>query len=778
MAFLNPMLLSLGLACVAVPILIHILMRRKRQPIAWGAMQFLLQAYQQQRKRLRLEQILLLASRCLIIALLALALGKPVIGSIREGLASPSRTLYIVLDNSLTQQTTPAGEANGLARAKEQAITALNELDMQRGDRAALVLAGSPVQSVVLPPASDLAQVRRLIEQTEATDSAADLAGAMEAVRGAIASERADSQNAGTDAIIYVASGMRAGSANLTKPLPTVATDAAVQRPRILATSPTTTAVDNVAVRTVEPLRALVLATREGQTGPDAGVVPVRVELVRSGPGVGGVAISQVTVWAANAASVNNSTPSEQAERATINWTSGQSVASATVSVKLPTGTAGGDVLLLARCDSDSLAGDNIAAAPVTLRAGVSVAVVGSLSAAGNRIDSFTPADWFTLALAPAEAQAWQRLSGEVRVTGVESRELLGVSVSDAPANVREADAIIVTQPHELDDGAWRVLRAANARGAMLLIVPSDREQTQLWADELSETLGTGWKLSREATDLMQGRDEGAAVSAVTSASASDDLLALLRPELPELLRSVRVQRVMQVVEGATAGQALLSLDGLNQPLVLATRPTMEKSQPGGWVVLWLAPPALAWTDLPAKPLMVPLVQELVRQGVGKSASSRVSVAGGTLANVRGSTEAAKQLVWREDASTLDANLATLNNAVAPRAAGLWSLRDAGGQRVATAAVNANTEASDTAVTDTQAVEKWLTATGAEVTMVSEQTQAGDEAQASTLGASRQPPPISLPLLIAAAVVALLEALMARWFSHATVEKGAEGATA
>ena len=52
------------------------------------------------------------------------------------------------------------------------------------------------------------------------------------------------------------------------------------------------------------------------------------------------------------------------------------------------------------------------------------------------------------------------------------------------------------------------------------------------------------------------------------------------------------------------------------------------------------------------------------------------------------------------------------------------------------------------------------------------------EAWYEVLGESRQPPPISLPLLIAAAVVALLEALMARWFSHATVEKGAEGATA
>lgn len=786
MTFLNPMLLSLGLASVAIPILIHILMRRKRQPIAWGAMQFLLQAYQQQRKRLRLEQMLLLASRCLIIALLALALGKPVIGAIREGLASSSRTLYIVLDNSLTQQTTPTGQASSLALAKQNAITTLNQLDMQRGDRAALILAGSPVQSVVLPPASDLAQVRRLIEQVEATDSAADIPAAMEAVRAAIASDRTQSERTSTDSIIYLASDARTGSTNLAKPLPTLATDTQGQPPRLLASTPATQAVDNVAVRVVEPLRALVLASREGQSGPDAGVVPVRVELVRSGPSVNAAGVSQVALWAAQATGITTSTPTSDAQRVTINWTTGQTVASATVSLALPANAGSGDVLLIARCDSDAIMGDNIAASPITLRSGVNVVVVGSLSAAGNRIDSFTPADWFTLALAPTEAQAWQRLSSELRVSSVESRELLGVNANQLPASVREADAIIVTQPHELDDGAWRALHAANLRGTMLLITPSDREQTQLWADTLTETLGTGWKLAREATDVSGTDSQGTAVSATTSASEQDDLLALLRPELPDLLRSVRVQRVMSVVEGATASQALLSLDGSSQPLVLATRPGTQQSQQAGWLVLWLAPPSLAWTDLPAKPLMVPLVQELVRQGVGKSAPPRISLAGAAFTGTRGSAEAAKQLAWREDAATLDANLASLSASatrLAPQAAGLWSLRDAAGQRIATLAVNADTTASDTTPLDTQAVEKWLAATGADVSFVASDAAGTASTNTSqTLGASRQPPPISLPLLIAAAVVAMLEALMARWFSHATVDKGtdksAEGAPA
>ena len=79
MTFLNPILFSVGAACVALPIVIHILLRRRRRPIPWAAMRFLLDAYRKQRRKINLEQVLLLAARCLLVALLALAVGKPVL---------------------------------------------------------------------------------------------------------------------------------------------------------------------------------------------------------------------------------------------------------------------------------------------------------------------------------------------------------------------------------------------------------------------------------------------------------------------------------------------------------------------------------------------------------------------------------------------------------------------------------------------------------------------------------------------------------------------------
>ena len=69
-----PLLAAGGLAVTAVPIVIHMLTRLRRRPVAWGAMRFLLEAYRRHRSRLRLEQWLLLLVRCLILVILGLAL--------------------------------------------------------------------------------------------------------------------------------------------------------------------------------------------------------------------------------------------------------------------------------------------------------------------------------------------------------------------------------------------------------------------------------------------------------------------------------------------------------------------------------------------------------------------------------------------------------------------------------------------------------------------------------------------------------------------------------
>lgn len=69
----------IGILTVAIPIIIHLLNRRKVQIIYWGAMEFLLGSLVSRNRRILIEEILVLALRCLLLALLALAMARPLI---------------------------------------------------------------------------------------------------------------------------------------------------------------------------------------------------------------------------------------------------------------------------------------------------------------------------------------------------------------------------------------------------------------------------------------------------------------------------------------------------------------------------------------------------------------------------------------------------------------------------------------------------------------------------------------------------------------------------
>lgn len=76
MTFLNLAMLA-GLAAVAIPIIIHLLNRQRATIVDWGAMRFLLESLTHRSRRILIEEIILMALRCLIVALLVLAMARP-----------------------------------------------------------------------------------------------------------------------------------------------------------------------------------------------------------------------------------------------------------------------------------------------------------------------------------------------------------------------------------------------------------------------------------------------------------------------------------------------------------------------------------------------------------------------------------------------------------------------------------------------------------------------------------------------------------------------------
>ena len=80
--------LGAAVGAVSVPIIIHLLNRRRFKIVTWAAMRFLLAAQKQTVRRMRLEQYLLLATRVLILLLLVLAMAA--VSPWAEALWSPT----------------------------------------------------------------------------------------------------------------------------------------------------------------------------------------------------------------------------------------------------------------------------------------------------------------------------------------------------------------------------------------------------------------------------------------------------------------------------------------------------------------------------------------------------------------------------------------------------------------------------------------------------------------------------------------------------------------
>lgn len=102
----NPWLFLGGIGLLAAPIIIHLLNKRKFRIVEWAAIEFLLEADKQNRRRIRLENWLLLLLRCLAVLLIALLLARPFRPQSVAGgtLQSVRFERIIVLDDSLSMQ--------------------------------------------------------------------------------------------------------------------------------------------------------------------------------------------------------------------------------------------------------------------------------------------------------------------------------------------------------------------------------------------------------------------------------------------------------------------------------------------------------------------------------------------------------------------------------------------------------------------------------------------------------------------------------------------------
>jgi hypothetical protein len=100
--FLNPAYMIAGAALISVPIIIHLINRMRFKRVRWAAMEFLLKSQKRNRRRLIIEQLILLALRCTLVALAGFLVAR-YIGNI-GGVGPKDVDHFVVLDDTLSMK--------------------------------------------------------------------------------------------------------------------------------------------------------------------------------------------------------------------------------------------------------------------------------------------------------------------------------------------------------------------------------------------------------------------------------------------------------------------------------------------------------------------------------------------------------------------------------------------------------------------------------------------------------------------------------------------------
>ena len=95
--FLNPSFVLAGTALVASPIIIHLINRLRYRRVRFAAMEFLLASQQRNRKRVLLEQLILLLLRILLVLGLLLLIARLILDPSQLSVFRGARSHHLVL---------------------------------------------------------------------------------------------------------------------------------------------------------------------------------------------------------------------------------------------------------------------------------------------------------------------------------------------------------------------------------------------------------------------------------------------------------------------------------------------------------------------------------------------------------------------------------------------------------------------------------------------------------------------------------------------------------
>ena len=171
MSFLQQSLLW-GLLAASIPILIHLLNRKRHRTVQWAAMEFLLKVTRESRGKKKLKYLIILTCRALAIAALIFAISRPLIGGFFGWGSGKVDTVILILDRSSSMEQ-QASFADGITKESKRssAIKSVQKSLSEIGNPRLILIDSASAKPQEIPSPDVLNE----ISATSATDTKANI---------------------------------------------------------------------------------------------------------------------------------------------------------------------------------------------------------------------------------------------------------------------------------------------------------------------------------------------------------------------------------------------------------------------------------------------------------------------------------------------------------------------------------------------------------------------------------------------------------------------------
>ncbi|MBM4018096.1 MAG: VWA domain-containing protein [Planctomycetes bacterium] len=558
MGFLNPWLLA-GLAGVAVPILIHLLNRFRQRRIDWAAMELLRRAIVIRQRRIRIEDLILLALRCLAVVLVALAMSRPTLSTAGAKWFGAQEQVgaVIALDGSFSMAFRP-----GVGSRFDRAIETVKDLKaaLDPGDPTSLVLMGNRPRIALRATGYDDRRLEKALKEMQPLPEPLNLEQCLDQLLPLVRETRAPVREC------YIVTDAQAATwGNLSEKARRALRDIG-QEARIFV---------------------LPLAPDSGENTALAGLALQSGSLRRG-------------TLARLAAEVRNFGRLTQ-DRVVVSLLAGEKPVDQRVVERLAPGGAQtvplfvrldepGSLRLTATIGHDALDTDNVRHAVARVRDQVRVLVVdGDPSDRPYRGET----DYLATALLPKPPPG-----------GKPSMAVEAVPWVELPSkNPDTYDVVILANLPDIRQAQVDELFGFVQEGGGLAVFLGDKVNPVLLNPRMRQ--GDAALLPGEVGEAAAAPGDAPEGAPLAAADAQHPLARALEVLPPALMAEARVQRYFKVALG-TQGRAVLKVAGADTPLLA------EKSIGRGKVLLFASTADRAWTNLPTHPAFPVLLQEIV----------------------------------------------------------------------------------------------------------------------------------------------------------------------